>query len=49
MEAYSVGTIVTFYDKGVVLQAFVLTLAVTVSLTAYTMQSKRDFSAWGAG
>ncbi|XP_022080312.1 protein lifeguard 4-like [Acanthaster planci] len=49
VEAYSVGTIVTFYNKGVVLEAFTLTLVVTLSLTAYTMQSKRDFSSWGAG
>lgn len=49
VEAYSVGTIVTFYDKAVVLEAFVLTLAVTFSLTVYTMQSKRDFSSMGAG
>ena len=40
---------VTFYDKLVVLEAFVLTLGVTVALTIYTLQSKRDFSSWGAG
>ncbi|XP_033642824.1 protein lifeguard 4-like [Asterias rubens] len=49
VEAYSVGTIVTFYNKAVVLQAFSLTLVVTFSLTVYTMQSKKDFSSWGAG
>lgn len=49
MEAYTVGVIVTFYDKLVVLEAFVLTLGVTVALTIYTLQSKRDFSSWGAG
>ncbi|XP_038045346.1 protein lifeguard 4-like isoform X2 [Patiria miniata] len=49
VEAYSVGTIVTFYNKAVVLQAFTLTMVVTLSLTAYTMQSKKDFSSWGAG
>ena len=33
MEAYTVGVIVTFYDKFVVLEAFGLTAAVTVALT----------------
>jgi len=47
-EAYTVGVIVTMYDQMVVLEAFVLTLGVTVALTVYTMQSTRDFSSWGA-
>lgn len=47
-ESILVGTVVTFYDKSVVLEAFVLTAAVTVALTVYTFQSKRDFSSWGA-
>ena len=33
VEAYTVGVIVTFYDKFVVLEAFGLTAAVTVALT----------------
>ncbi|KAK3518046.1 hypothetical protein QTP70_033205 [Hemibagrus guttatus] len=49
LEAISVGTTVTFYEYSVVLQAFVLTSAVFVGLTAYTLQSKRDFSKLGAG
>jgi len=49
IEAYTVGVIVTFYDKFVVLEAFGLTAAVTVGLTAYTLQSKKDFSGWAAG
>lgn len=48
-EAYSVGVVVTFYQVHSVIEAFILTFAVTVSLTAYTLQSKRDFSSWGAG
>ncbi|NXI24864.1 LFG4 protein, partial [Sterrhoptilus dennistouni] len=40
---------VTFYDVSVVLQAFILTTAVFLGLTAYTLQSKRDFSKFGAG
>ncbi|XP_013780187.1 protein lifeguard 4-like isoform X2 [Limulus polyphemus] len=48
-EAYTVSVVVTFYDQLAVLQAFVLTMAVTIGLTLYTFQSKRDFSTWGAG
>jgi len=47
-ESILVGTVVTFYDKSVVIEAFVLTAGVTVALTMYTLQSKRDFSSWGA-
>merc|ERR1711990_78288 len=49
VEAYTVGVIVTFYDKLIVLEAFGLTAAVTIALTVYTLQSKRDFSGWAAG
>ena len=38
----------TFYDVDLVLKAFVITSAVFVALTVYTMQSKYDFSTWGA-
>lgn len=48
-ESVLVGVIVTMYEVSVVIQAFVLTAAVTVALTVYTFQSKRDFSHWGAG
>ncbi|XP_064487058.1 protein lifeguard 4-like [Ornithodoros turicata] len=48
-QAYTVGVVVTFYDQLAVLQAFIITLGVTVGLTVYTFQSKRDFSTWGAG
>ncbi|NWR13671.1 LFG4 protein, partial [Emberiza fucata] len=41
--------IVSFYDVSIVLQAFILTTAVFLGLTAYTLQSKRDFSKFGAG
>ncbi|NXX73988.1 LFG4 protein, partial [Urocolius indicus] len=41
--------IVSFYDVSIVLQAFFLTTAVFLGLTAYTLQSKRDFSKFGAG
>ncbi len=49
VEAYTVGVIVSFYSVSVVVQAFFLTAAVVVGLTAFTMQSKRDFSHWGTG
>lgn len=49
IEAYTVGVVVTYYDQLAVFQAFVITLCVTVALTLYTLQSKRDFSAWRAG
>ncbi|XP_057613777.1 protein lifeguard 4 [Chionomys nivalis] len=49
LEALTVATVVTFYDVHLVLQAFILTTAVFFGLTAYTLQSKRDFSRFGAG
>lgn len=39
---------VTMYNVYSVIEAFALTFAVTVALTVYTLQSKRDFSSWGA-
>lgn len=49
LEAITVGIAVTFYEVAVVLQAFILTTAVFLGLTAFTYQSKRDFSKLGAG
>ncbi|KAF7648939.1 hypothetical protein LDENG_00149820 [Lucifuga dentata] len=49
LEAVSVATALTFYEYSTVLQAFYLTCAVFVGLTAYTFQSNRDFSRLGAG
>ncbi|BFZ08765.1 hypothetical protein BsWGS_11804 [Bradybaena similaris] len=48
MEAYAVGVIVTFYKVPSVVEAFTLTLGLTVGLVLYTLQSKRDFSSWHA-
>jgi FtsH-binding integral membrane protein len=48
VEAYTVGVLVTFFDQGVVIQAFFLTAAVVIGLTAFTFQTKRDFSNIGA-
>uniref|UniRef100_A0A667YT49 Transmembrane BAX inhibitor motif containing 4 n=1 Tax=Myripristis murdjan TaxID=586833 RepID=A0A667YT49_9TELE len=47
LEAISVATALTFYEYSTVLQAFFLTCTVFVGLTAYTFQSKRDFSKLG--
>lgn len=48
-EALAVAFVVTFYDVYIILQAFVLTTGVFLGLTMYTLQSKRDFSKFGAG
>jgi len=48
VEAYTVGVLVTFFDQAVVVQAFFLTAAVVCGLTAFTFQTKRDFSNMGA-
>ena len=42
------GILVTYFDVDLVLKAFVITTAVFIGLTLYTMQSKYDFSTWGA-
>ena len=35
------------YSSKVVLQSFLITLGVFLALTAFTFQSKYDFSSWG--
>lgn len=47
-ESYSVGVLVTFYQVHSVIEAAILTFGVTLALTVYTLQSKRDFSSMGA-
>ncbi|XP_015592113.1 protein lifeguard 4 [Cephus cinctus] len=49
VQAYTVGVIVTMYDKTIVLEALLITLTVVIGLTAYTFQTKRDFSFMGFG
>ncbi|KAF5269166.1 hypothetical protein FQR65_LT02466 [Abscondita terminalis] len=49
VEAYTIGVVVTFYSQAVVLQALLLTLVVVGSLTAYTFQTKRDYSTMYSG
>ncbi|EIE80748.1 hypothetical protein RO3G_05453 [Rhizopus delemar RA 99-880] len=41
---HMVGTIVTYYDKSVALQALIITFGVFLALTLFTLQSKWDFS-----
>lgn len=48
-ESLTIGTIVSFFDKILVIQAIVLTAVIVFGLTMYTFQTKRDFSAMGAG
>ena len=43
------GTIVSFFDKILVIQAVIITAVIVVGLTVYTFQTKHDFSATGAG
>ncbi|KAJ7175019.1 inhibitor of apoptosis-promoting Bax1-domain-containing protein [Mycena crocata] len=46
-EAFTLGIAVAFYDNMVVLQALLITLAVFIGLTLFTLQSKYDFSGMG--
>lgn len=48
-ESLTIGTLVSFFDKILVIQAIVLTAVIVLGLTMYTFQTKRDFSAMGAG
>ncbi|GAA5805172.1 inhibitor of apoptosis-promoting Bax1-domain-containing protein [Helicostylum pulchrum] len=47
LESHLVGTIVTVYDKGIVIQALLITCGVFLALTLFTLQSKWDFSGMG--
>ncbi|KAI9473464.1 MAG: inhibitor of apoptosis-promoting Bax1-domain-containing protein [Benjaminiella poitrasii] len=47
LEAHAVGTIVTFYNQKIVLQALIITLGVFIGLTIFTLQSKWDFTGLG--
>lgn len=49
VQAYTIGVIVTFYSKTIVLEALLLTLLVLGGLTLYTFQTKHDFSAMHSG
>ncbi|XP_076064336.1 protein lifeguard 4-like [Oratosquilla oratoria] len=49
LEAITVGVVVSMYEAESVIKAFVLTVVITLSLTFYTFQTKRDFSNIGVG
>jgi len=49
VEAITVGVIVSLYEAQSVVKAGVLTLIITAGLTAYTFQTKRDFTNMGTG
>ena len=40
-------SVVIQFDAALILQALVITAAIVIGLTAYTFQTKRDFSSWG--
>ncbi|KAJ7923378.1 UPF0005-domain-containing protein [Mycena leptocephala] len=42
--AYTLGIAVAFYENGAILQALLITVAVFIGLTVFTLQSKYDFS-----
>merc|ERR1719508_718209 len=46
--AYIVAVLVTFFNQIVVIEAFFLTAAVVIGLTAFIFQTTRDFSNMGA-
>eukprot|EP00732_Lithocolla_globosa_P003376 Lithocolla_globosa_v1_NODE_2681_length_1906_cov_23.872501.p1 type:complete len:259 gc:universal NODE_2681_length_1906_cov_23.872501:875-1651(+) len=48
LESYSVGMIVSFYEVDIVMQAVLVTAAVFLGLTSFCLQTKYDFSSWGA-
>lgn len=48
LESFSLGSIVSYVDQVVVLQALVITLFVFAGLTIFTFQSKYDFSSMGS-
>lgn len=42
-EAAAIGTVVSFYETAIVIQALFITLGVFIGLTAFTWQSKYEF------
>lgn len=49
VEAVTVGVAVSMYEAAAVVKAFIMTLVITGGLTAYTFQTKRDFTNIGSG
>lgn len=48
VEAVTVGAVVSMYQVASVVQALLLTFLITAGLTAYTFQTKRDFTHMGS-
>jgi len=48
-QSYTVGVVASFFDKDIVVEAFLLTGCVVAGLFLYALQTKRDFSSCGAG
>ena len=48
IEAYTVGTVTSFYDSKIVLEALLLTAGIFLALTLFTFQTKYDFASWGS-
>lgn len=48
IEAYTVGTVTSFYDSKIVLEALLLTAGIFLALTLFTFQTKYDFISWGS-
>jgi len=49
LESYILAAISSLYETTSVIQAIAITIAITIGLTLYTFQSKRDFSVMGGG
>jgi len=49
LEALTIGSVVTYFAVDVVVRATLITLSVFCLLTSFTLQSKKDYSSWGAG
>ncbi|GAA5885723.1 hypothetical protein JCM5296_000125 [Sporobolomyces johnsonii] len=47
LEAITLGSVISYFDQAVVLQAMVITTFVFLGLTLFTLQSKYDFSSMG--
>ncbi|GAA6052181.1 hypothetical protein JCM3770_000783 [Rhodotorula araucariae] len=47
LEAVTLGSVISYFNSEIVLQAFVITTFVFLGLTLFTLQSKYDFSSMG--
>ncbi|PWZ03065.1 UPF0005-domain-containing protein [Testicularia cyperi] len=47
LESISLGTVITYVDQKIVLQAMIITAFTFLGLTLFTLQSKYDFSSLG--